>query len=243
MKTALIVAALLLGTVAQEATLAAATPKVGDVVWAQWRPNAWYHGKVDKPCTAGLHVAFDDGDQACIAPGLIAVDRSAAAADLKPGTRVLAKWTDGKLYPANVRRGDSGGKVAVQFDDRATLEVQASDTRILPSASVASKVGDVVWAQWTPNSYYHGKIDKACDAGLHVAFDDGDQDCIPAGLIAVDRAPRDADVKAGTRVLAMWNGKLYPATVSEATGGTFKVQFDDGATSSVKAADLRLLQQ
>ena len=40
----------------------AAKVKVGDTVWAQWKPNAWYHGKVDRLTDIGFKVNFDDGD-------------------------------------------------------------------------------------------------------------------------------------------------------------------------------------
>lgn len=53
---------------------AADAPKVGDKVWAQWKPNDWYPGKVAKACPTGLHVVFDDGDEADLAVSLIAVD-------------------------------------------------------------------------------------------------------------------------------------------------------------------------
>lgn len=231
----------LLGLVALSSGALAADPKVGDTVWAQWRPNSWYHGKIDKTCDRGLHVAFDDGDKACISPALAAVDAGAAIGDLKPGVRVIARWTDGKFYPATVMRGAGGDKVHVQFDDRAELDVPASDTRIMADAPAAGSVavGDVVWAQWKPNAWYHGKVDKACDQGLHVAFDDGDKACTAPALIAKDRAPASAP-RVGARVLAKWSdGKLYPATVSGVSGSTVNVAFDDGATGSAALSDIR----
>ncbi len=110
----LIVFLMVLGfaTVAQ-----AGAPKVGDKVWAQWKPNAWYHGKVDKACDWGLHVQFDDGDKGCFHSDLIAVDKPMPAADVKPGARVLALWSN-KLYPATVTGKPAGDKVKVFFDDR-----------------------------------------------------------------------------------------------------------------------------
>ena len=71
-----------------------------------------------------------------------------------------------------------------------------------PGADVP-KVGDTVWAQWVPDGWYHGKIDKKSDVGLHVAFDDGDQADRAIALIAVDSAPKKKDVDVGTHLLAL----------------------------------------
>lgn len=100
----------------------AATPKVGDKVWAQWKPNAWYHGTIDAPCDWGVHVKFDDGDQGCFPRELVAVDQPIAPANLVPGTRVLAIWSNGKYYPATVTGKPAGGKVDVFFDDRTPFK-------------------------------------------------------------------------------------------------------------------------
>lgn len=231
----------LAGLTAMALPALAADPKVGDTVWAQWRPNAWYHGKADKACDRGLHIAFDDGDQACISPALAAVDRGATTGELKPGTRVLARWSDGKYYGATVLRSAGGDKVRVQYDDRAELDVAAAETRLLADAptSATVAVNDVVWAQWKPNAWYHGKIDKTCEQGFHVSFDDGDEACISAALIAKDVAPTGSP-RIGARVIAKWrDGKLYPATVSAVSGTTVSVSFDDGAQGSAALSDVR----
>jgi len=234
--------ALLLVTLAGAAP-AAAQAKVGDVVFAQWRPNNWYHGKVDATCPLGLHIAFDDGDEVCVHPSLVAVD--AAPADpkaLKPGLRVLARWSDERFYPATVKLVAPEG-VAVGFDDRAERTLQAAELRLLPAVSPPRQpaAGDVVWAQWKPNSWYRGKAGQACTLGLDVAFEDGDAGCYPPALIVPDTPPTEAP-KVGTRVLAIWgDGKFYPATVTEAGPEAFGVRFDDGATSKVALKDLRLL--
>ena len=107
----------------------AAQPKVGDTVWAQWKPNAFYHGKVDKTCEWGLHVQFDDGDKGCFRADLIAVDAPMAAAAIKVGAKVLAKWSDGKLYPATITGKPDGGSVKVFFDDRTPFTTTVKDLR------------------------------------------------------------------------------------------------------------------
>ena len=109
----------------------AAQPKVGDMVYAQWKPNAWYHGKVDKTCDYGLHVQFDDGDKGCFHASLIAVDQPVAVADVKPGLRVMAKWSDNKLYPATVVATPKGETVEVFFDDRTPFTTSVKDLRAI----------------------------------------------------------------------------------------------------------------
>ena len=104
-------------------------PKVGDTVWAQWKPNAFYHGKVDKRCDWGLHVQFDDGDRGCFRADLIAVDTPMPAAAIKIGAKVLAKWSDGKLYPATIVGKPDGGSVKVFFDDRTPFTTTVKDLR------------------------------------------------------------------------------------------------------------------
>ena len=104
-------------------------PKVGDTVWAQWKPNAFYHGKIDKTCEWGLHVQFDDGDQGCFRGDLIAVDAPMPAAAVKVGAKVLAKWSDGKLYPATITGKPEGDAVKVFFDDRTPFTTSMKDLR------------------------------------------------------------------------------------------------------------------
>jgi len=231
-------ALLLLSAVAQAAPQA----KVGDVVWAQWRPNAWYHGKVDTTCPLGLHVAFDDGDQACLAAALVAVDQPLAdTKGVTVGTRLLAKWSDGRYYPATAKAVAADG-VSVGFDDGAESKLAPADLRLAPDAlpPVRAAVGDVVFAQWKPNAWYHGKVDATCDLGLHVAFDDGDLGCYAPALVVVDKAPAEAP-KPGARVLAVWSdGKFYPATVTAAAADGLSVGYDDGATGKVAPKDVRL---
>src|SRR5260221_11844978 len=76
---------------------AADPPKVGDVVWAQWKPNQWYHGKLDKKTDLGFHVAFDDGDKSDLPVSFLALDNAPKKADLKPGVRVTVPQAGGPL--------------------------------------------------------------------------------------------------------------------------------------------------
>ena len=111
------------------------------------------------------------------------------------------------------------------------------------SAAMAAdyKVGDVVWAEWVPNGWYHGKITKSCNVGWHVLFDDGDQKCCTPMQLAKDVVPAAADVKVGASVLSQWSdGKYYPGTVTAISGTMYSVQYDDGDKGQVTLQQLRL---
>jgi hypothetical protein len=109
----------------------AAEPAKGDAIWAQWKPNAWFHGKVADKCDYGYIVNFDDGDVGCVPKLLMAKDKPMAASRIVPGTRVLAKWSDGNLYPATVSGKPDGGKVKVFFDDRTPFVSTVASLRAI----------------------------------------------------------------------------------------------------------------
>jgi hypothetical protein len=223
---------------------AADRAKVGDKVWAQWKPNAWYPGKATKAVPTGLHVLFDDGDEADVALPLVAVDRAPKAEEVKVGSRVLSLRADNRFYPGTITKID-GGTYSVGFDDKDTRDVAVSDLRLLPvrpAPAKTAKAGDKVWAQWKPNAWYPGKAAKAVPTGLHVVFDDGDEADLPVELIAVDRAPKPAGVKVGTHVLGLWtDNRFYPGVVSKIDGDTYSIQFEDGDTRDVAVGDIRLV--
>lgn len=224
------------------ASFPASAANPGEAVWAQWKPNAWYHGKAQGACALGLQIAFDDGDSLCVHPSLVAADK-APAEGVAVGTRALAKWTDGKPYPATVAAVD-GATCDVRFDDGTSGTSAAGDLRLLPAPEPArtAKVGDVVWAQWRPNVFSRGKIDETCDLGLYAQLEGGREGCYPPSLVVVDIAPDKGTVAVGARVLAKWkDGKLYPSTVTGGDGASYLVRYDDGDTGAAALADLRLI--
>ena len=102
-------------------------------------------------------------------------------------------------------------------------------------------VGQAVYAEWTPNGWYHGKIDVSCATGWHIAFDDGDQKCCTPQQIVLDVVPKPAAVKVGAKVLAQWtNQRFYPGKVSAINGDNYSITFDDGDKGTVKIAQIRL---
>lgn len=109
------------------------------------------------------------------------------------------------------------------------------------SAKAPLKAGDVVWAEWQPNDWYHGKITKQCDLGWHILYDDGDQKCCSPDKVVKDVAPPAGQVKKGSRVLAEWtNGKYYPGVVASIEGDQYSIQFDDGDKRTVGLQLIRL---
>ncbi len=103
------------------------------------------------------------------------------------------------------------------------------------------KVGDVVFAEWTTNGWYHGKITKTCAVGFHILFDDGDQKCCTPAQIVKDIVPTPDKVKVGTKVLAQWsNGRFCPGSVTAISAGNYSIHFDDGDNGIVKIEQIRV---
>lgn len=125
---ALVLVALAFGALSPRS--ASAQPAyVGAVVWAQWTPNSWYHGRVDRTCPGGLHVQFDDGDRACRSFSLIAVDQGARL--VRPNARVLAPWRNGRMYPGRVAARLPNGLYQIRFDDGAMTSVPLRSLRTI----------------------------------------------------------------------------------------------------------------
>jgi DUF971 family protein len=238
-----VVAVLIL--IASPAT-AADAPKVGDTVWAQWKPNSWYHGKLDKKADVGFHVAFDDGDEINLPPSMIAVDKAPRKTELTAGTRIVAPGDGTTSQVATVVKVD-GDKVECKYEDLSDATFEIKDVRLIAVSSTpakTAKVGDVVWAQWRPNAWFHGKVGKKADVGLHIEFDDGDTADLPVAVITVDKAPAKADVKVGAHVLATWtDGKFFPGIITEIADGKYKIKFDDGDEGENGLDELRLLNE
>jgi hypothetical protein len=232
---------------AASVAIAADAPKVGDTVWAQWRPNVWLRGAISNTASIGFHVRFDNFDERALPPSLIAVDTPPKREDLKPATRVVAIWHNGKYYPATIT--DIGEKTCfLQFDDGDQGEFEFALIRLIaarPDPARAPRIGDIVWAQWRPNSWYHGTVAKLGNLGLHIVFDDGDEADLAPALVVLDEPPQKENVKVGARVLAVWNnGNLYPATVREITDKKkYILQFDGGDRGECDLSDLRLLNE
>jgi len=123
-----VLVALALGTLSPK-TAAAQPAYVGAIVWAQWTPNSWYHGRVARTCPGGLHVQFDDGDVACRSFAQIAVDQGART--VHPNARVLAPWRNGRFYPGRVVSRFPNGLYQIRFDDGAVGSVALRSLRTI----------------------------------------------------------------------------------------------------------------
>lgn len=221
-------------------------PTVGAGVWAQWRPNQWYHGTVERRTELGYYIVFDDGDVAELPRALLACDRAPQGQELLPGTRALALWHNGQLYPATLAARTPEGRYRMRFDDRDWRSVHPDDLRLLAERIVAgraARVGSAVWAQWGPNAWYPGQVERAGPCEFHVLFDDGDRADLPLALIAPDETPRVSDLWVGRRVLARrQEDTFYPGTIAQLTpDAEAVVHFDDGKSEVVEAEALRLL--
>lgn len=116
---------------------AADTLKEGDVVWAEWETNAWFHGKIGKKTDKGYQINFDDGDVVDVEVTKIALDKEPKKDDLKAGVRVLAKWSDDRFYPGKIAEVKADGNYAIDFDDGDKGDATLKDIRVI---AVAAKV-------------------------------------------------------------------------------------------------------
>jgi hypothetical protein len=106
-------------------------PKVGDIVWAEWENNAWYHGKITKKTDKDFHIEFDDGDMADVEASQIALDKEPVKKDIKKGTRVLAKWSNDHFYPGKVGDVKEDGNYHIEFDDGDKGDAALKDIRLI----------------------------------------------------------------------------------------------------------------
>src|SRR5262249_5366723 len=111
-------------------------------------------------------------------------------------------------------------------------------------AQQMAEVGSEVWAEWRPNSWYHGKIAKVDGKNFHITWDDGSQDTVVNSNIALDRVPKRSAVTIDTRVLARFKQNyFYPGKITKINGDRYDVKFTDGDVDTVPLEDLRLIGQ
>jgi hypothetical protein len=91
----------------------AASLVAGTRVAALWKDGRYYPGTIAGVLSQGLEVAYDGGDRwvvpvatlVIISPGII-----------REGARVLAVWTDGRMYPGVIASRSPGG-ATIAWDD------------------------------------------------------------------------------------------------------------------------------
>lgn len=103
------------------------------------------------------------------------------------------------------------------------------------------KVGDAVWAQWTPQLWYRGRIEAPCERGFKIRFDAQDEKCSPPAELAKDITPTRATLDPGMVVLAPGGSDAYRrAKVIAESGWKYEVEFEDGSRGSFSLKELRL---
>lgn len=103
------------------------------------------------------------------------------------------------------------------------------------------KIGDQVFAEWTPKVWYSGKIDAKCDKGFHVAYKDGDQKCVSTQELIADNVPTADEVKVGTNIIAQWaNGPYYNASVTAISGNQYSILYSDKTSGTKTLAEMRV---
>ena len=103
---------------------------VGTTVYAQWTTNSWYRGTIDRTCSGGLHVQYDDGDQKCATLAELTADTVPAASQLAVGTNVLAQWVGAPFYTATITAVEGNDQYKVRYYDNVESTVSRSQIRL-----------------------------------------------------------------------------------------------------------------
>jgi hypothetical protein len=102
----LLVVALMI--VAQSSVLAV---EVGDTVLALWAPdNVYFIGTAVEKAEGGFRILFEDGATAVVAEDKIRKN------DLEVGSKVIARWADGRFYHAKIAKV-VGRAFFIHYDD------------------------------------------------------------------------------------------------------------------------------
>ena len=99
------------GLVPEARAFQAEEPKVGAHVLALWEPdNVYFVGTVAEKKGTGYLVVFEDGDTATLPASKI------RANDIKAGSKVTARWDDGKYYAGTVSKV-AGRALSIKYAD------------------------------------------------------------------------------------------------------------------------------
>ncbi|MFA7277826.1 MAG: hypothetical protein WC101_02445, partial [Candidatus Gracilibacteria bacterium] len=87
-------------------------------------------------------------------------------------------------------------------------------------------VGDQVYGEWTTKVWYPGKINKTCEKGFNILYNDGDEKCLSKEELITDAAPENNVIKIGSKVIAQYmSGPFYEATVVGVQGDRCQVAY------------------
>ena len=91
--------------------VAAEATAVGDTVLAYWKPgDAYFVGTAVEKKGTGFLIVFEDGDTAVVPAAKI------RKYDLKVGSAVIARWSDGKYYKGKIAKV-VGRAFYIHYDD------------------------------------------------------------------------------------------------------------------------------
>jgi hypothetical protein len=198
--------------------------ELGDRVLACWLDLDWYPGIVLADDGKRVHVLYDTGTQAPVAPDKV------RPLEIAAGDRVLGRRWNGPDYLPGEVIELKGEKIRVHFDEG---EIEWTSLRLLrlqrdewlPGGDGGRfAAGDRVLACWYDLFWYPGVILSVEGKRVHVAFDDGDQ-----ALVTPDQV-EGLDIGVGDRVFCRWKGgpQFYPGEVVQKEGERIHVRYDDG---------------
>jgi hypothetical protein len=219
--------------------------QVLDWVEARDREGKWYVSQILEAKDGKYFVHFAGWDpkwDEWVGPKLV---RPIERPKLTVGRRYEIEWRKNQWYLATVTKEDDGFYFIHYEGEEGDEDEWVTSDRARPApagaappppefaalAPRAAAAGDRVAARWR-KAWYLAKV-VAVEGGVHsVVYDDGDT----GALSAADLIPvaAEAEIAAGERVLACWDGKprMYPGLVEKKTSKGCVVSWEDGTKPS-----------
>lgn len=229
--------------------------RIGDRVLAKFADSYFYPGQVRDLQGDGCLVVFDYGEALWVHFAHV------LPADITVGSRVFCRARGGQnFYPGTVNQ-QKGETLLVRYDHGneewtsvSMVRVQRPIAAVNPSTSTGPvntppkqsldlgepvkdsnwRIGDRVLARWLDFYWYPGTILGMGAHGVHVLYDDGDQNVVP------EIALMPLVIEEGEHLFARPKNepqKIYsPAVVTRVDGETLDVEFED----ATQEANLRV---
>lgn len=188
---------------------------IGNNVYGEWTSQKWYSGTITETCDNGFTVAYDEGDQSCLAPDQIIHNKIPKKSQAKVGTKVIAKWTGTPYYDAEIVKIE-GSTYTVKYYDGVQYDVTLEQLRLDPNPG---------------KSTYKSKI-----------TDETKKDVVVKDVVVKEISTSAFAI--GTPVEAIWknDGKYWSGKIGKLNAnGTYDIKWDDGSTQTqTKEANIRL---
>jgi hypothetical protein len=188
----------------------------------------WYPGSIHQVENARCFVLFDDGSECW------AADDQLLPLQIDVGDRIGVRLPGVDKYTlCRVLRRD-GERINVQFDDGTDEQTSLGMIRVDPTqwkdpggTAPPSRwiIGDRVLAKWSGDAYwYPGTIQVIDGERMHVYYDDGDHEWVPADRVC------ENDLAVGSRVFVRFQRGpfYYPGRIARREGERIMVDYDDG---------------